>query len=65
MKRVHGVKFEWKLWQKAISDQAIELFTRAATQRAKIVKNVHKPTLGVNVINFELNGFNASIYTDL
>ena len=29
------------------------------TQRAKILEKVHKPPLGVNVINFELNGFNA------
>ena len=30
-------------------------------QRAKIAEKVHKPPLGVNVINFELNGFNAFI----
>ena len=30
------------------------------TQRAKIAKKVHKPPLAVNVINFELNGFDAS-----
>ena len=28
-----------------------------AAQRAKFVKKVHKPPLGVNVINFELNWF--------
>ena len=33
-----------------------------AAQRAKFVKKVHKPPLRVNVINFELNGFNASIW---
>ena len=32
------------------------------TQRAKIAKKVHKPHLAVNVINFELNGFDASIW---
>ena len=32
------------------------------TQRAKIAEKVHKPPLVVNVINFELNGFNASIW---
>ena len=32
------------------------------TQRAENVKKVHKPPLGVNVINFELNGFNASMW---
>jgi hypothetical protein len=32
------------------------------TQRAKIAKKVHKPPLAVNVINFELNGFKASIW---
>ena len=31
----------------------------SATQRVKIAKKVHKPPLGVNVINFE---FNASIW---
>jgi hypothetical protein len=30
--------------------------------RAKIAKKVHKPPLRVNVINFELNGFDASIW---
>ena len=33
-----------------------------ATQRAKLAEKVHKPPLRVNVINFEVNGFNASIY---
>ena len=28
----------------------------------KIAEKVHKPPLAVNVINFELNGFNASIW---
>ena len=28
---------------------------------AKIAKKVHKPPLGVNVINFEFNGFNTFI----
>ena len=31
-------------------------------QRAKFTKKVDKPTLGVNVIDFELNGFNAFIW---
>ena len=31
-------------------------------QCAKIAEKVHKPPLGVNVINFELNGFNAFIW---
>ena len=30
-------------------------------QRAKFAEKVHKPPLGVNVINFKLNWFNASI----
>ena len=34
----------------------------AAAQRAKFAKKVHKPPLRVNAINFELNGFNASIW---
>ena len=29
------------------------------TQRAKFAQKVHKPPLGVNIINFELNGFKA------
>ena len=32
------------------------------TQRAKIAEKVHKPPLGINVINFELNEFNAFIW---
>ena len=32
-----------------------------ATQRAKIVEKVQKPPLEVNVINFELDWFNAFI----
>ena len=32
------------------------------TQRAKIVEKFHKPPLGVNVINFVLNGFYESIW---
>ena len=35
---------------------------RYAGQRAKFTEKVHKPPLGFNVINFELNGFNASIW---
>ena len=31
-------------------------------QRAKIAEKVHKPPLVVNISNFELNGFNASIW---
>ena len=33
-----------------------------ASQKAKIAEKVHKPTLTVNAINFELNGFNFSIW---
>ena len=33
-----------------------------ATQRVKIAEKVHKPPLGINFINFEPNGFNASIW---
>ena len=32
---------------------------RHGTQRAKFARKVHKPPLGVNVINFEINGFNV------
>ena len=34
----------------------------AAAQRAKFAKKVHIPPFSVNDINFELNGFNASIW---
>ena len=37
-------------------------FDCTAAQRAKNAEKVHKPSLAVNVINFELNGFNASIW---
>ena len=35
---------------------------RHVAQRAKFAKKVHKPPLRVNVINFELKGFNAPIW---
>jgi hypothetical protein len=34
----------------------------SGAQRAKFAKKVHKPLLRVNVIDFELNEFNASIW---
>ena len=37
-------------------------FAGDATQRAKFAQKVHKPPLGVNVINFELNGFNVFLW---
>ena len=40
----------------------MRLFCRDGAQRAKFAKKVHKPPLRVNVINFELSGFNASIF---
>ena len=51
-----------------LTSSALFLFPNASlnanhdTQRAKFAKKVHKPPLRVNVINFELNGFNASIW---
>ena len=36
--------------------------SQRGAQRAKIAEKVHKPSLGVNVINFKLNGFNAFIW---
>ena len=33
-----------------------------AAQRAKFARKVHKPPLGVDVINFELNGFNVFLW---
>ena len=35
----------------------------SASQRAKFTEKVHKPPLGVNVISFELNGCNVSIWS--
>ena len=34
----------------------------SGTQRAKFARKVHKPPFGVNVINFELNGFNVFLW---
>ena len=39
----------------------INIIGRHGTQRAKIAEKVHKPPLGINVISFEFNGFNAFI----
>ena len=38
---------------------------RHGTHRAKFAEKVHKPPLWVNVINFELNGLDASIMVPL
>ena len=38
------------------------VFRLGATQRVEIAEKFQKPAPGVNVINFELNGFNASIW---
>ena len=38
------------------------LRSKNGAQKAKITEKVHKPALAVNVINFELNRFNASIW---
>ena len=35
---------------------------KRGTQRAKFAEKVHKPPLWVNVVNFELNGLDASIW---
>ena len=37
-------------------------FRREVAQGAKFAKKVHKPPLWVNVINFELNGLDASMW---
>jgi hypothetical protein len=47
-------------WLPTIGWQVV--MQRAAAQRAKFAKKVHKPPLWVNVMNFELNVFNASIW---
>jgi hypothetical protein len=40
----------------------VALGALGAAQWAKFTKKVHKPPLRINVINFELDGFNASIW---
>ena len=45
-----------------MSYESKKMLIFSATQRAKIAEKVHKHPLGVNVINFELNGFNAFIW---
>ena len=37
-------------------------YCSTGAQRAKLAEHVHKPPLTINVINFELNGLNASIW---
>ena len=39
--------------------------SRHGTQRPKIAEKVHKPPFEVNVIIFEFNGFNASMWVRL
>ena len=34
----------------------------SGAHRVKIGEKVHKPPLGINIINLELNGFDASIW---
>ena len=38
------------------------MMSAAAAQRDKFTEKVHKPPLWVNVINFELNGLDASVW---
>ena len=45
-----------------IAARLMQTWVGEASQRAKFAKKVHKPPLRVNAINFELNGFNASIW---
>ena len=40
----------------------LRLAAAATAPRAKFAEKVQKPPLGFNVIRFELNGFNASIW---
>ena len=49
-------KYFGSLWMPALQKHGW-----SNTQRAKFPKKFHKPPLGVNIINFELNWFNASI----
>ena len=48
-------------WEKTAPYVAFS-FLPSASQRAKFAEKVHKPPLWVNVINFELNGLDASIW---
>ena len=40
----------------------LEGVVSCVAQRAKLFEKVHKPSFGINVIDFELNLFNASIW---
>ena len=42
-----------------------QISQRTDSQRAKFIEKVHKPPLWVNVVDFELNGFNASLGVSL
>ena len=56
------IPFNSLYFWKWINANPMKIFSRAATQRAKFAEKVLKPPLWVNVINFELNGLDASIF---
>ena len=58
-------------WQCGVWEMHDDIFARRwdfplccchGSYRAKFAEKVHKPPLGIDVLNFELNGFNASIW---
>ena len=49
-------------WAKSAAPDLPKILDAGGTQSAKIAEKVHKSALAVNVINFESNGFNASIW---
>ena len=52
----------YKFGSRTISTAQIVQSVTHVTQRAKFAEKVHKPPLWVNVINFELNWLDASIW---
>ena len=57
----HNVKIV-KVYLFMVETSLVPVPARHGTKRAKFAKKVHKPPLRTNVINFILNGFNASIW---
>ena len=56
------LRFHYPYWAPSILLRSRHYGGRHVTQRAEFAKKVHKPPLGVNVINFELNGLGTSIW---
>ena len=58
-----GISKIMKISLPNLNDMNRKKFEGSGAQRAKFHEKVHKPPLRINVINFELNGFNASIWS--